>query len=100
MEVVEVERMAQVVETEDSQDSRVRVIPGLEHSIEELELQKTRDHLFKLKGKYDSITLSRNIAALKAVSRIQHIPDSLRSESLKELRRQEMIRQILDGEFA
>lgn len=88
-----------MVEEEDT-DSRVRVIPGLEFSAEEMDLKAVRDRLLELKTKYDSVTVSRNISALKAVSRVQHISDALRSEAMRELRRQEMIKQILDGEFA
>jgi hypothetical protein len=87
------------METVENKDLKIKVIPNLVTE-EDIELKRVRDHLFQLKAKYDSVTLSKNIAALKAVSRMQHIPDSLRSECLRELRKQEMIKQILDGEYA
>lgn len=71
---------------------------GQDISIEIEKLKQTRDYVVYLKSKFDTVTLSKNIKNLQDASRVQGLRTDTRQTLLKELSRQQLIKQVLDGE--
>lgn len=68
-------------------------------SNEELKLMAVRDSVFDLKRRFDPVGLRRSIFKLKEASREQALPKSLLASLLVEVRKRQLILDILDQEL-
>lgn len=67
---------------------------------EERELTKTLEHLYTIKNKYYKNNIPDTIKNIQTASRLQTISKSLRSETLKELRKMKIVKDIVEFDWS